>query len=72
MNKYRIVTSKQLSEGYLGKDGIMVAQMQFKIVSRLANGNYVVIDPEYAESHGHVVSGQDEFGKFGRSEPEKP
>jgi len=29
---------------------------------------------DFAErkTHGHVVSGQDEFGKFGRNEPEKP
>ena len=46
---YRIVTPKQLKEGYkqYHRDQVPnVTQHQFKVLEKLPDGNYLVVNPE--------------------------
>lgn len=43
--RYRIVTPEQYTQGYRIPRGIYIERELFSLVNRLADGNYLVIDP---------------------------
>lgn len=42
----RVVTPEQYGQGYLVRDGMVVKKLQYELIRRLPDGNYLVRAPE--------------------------
>jgi hypothetical protein len=57
--RYLILTPRQYQVGWIERRGDVQIRHPFKVVDRLADGNYVVFDPALNDGSDAIRGGQD-------------